>query len=359
LLRQGLPIWGVTMLTLPLLLAVMLAVVLVLPEVHTYIDDQLANPQVQQFLGPQTLGSLLQISLRIRLGLLPQQLKDIRMPAGPWTFLALSLLIAAILFWLVRTTFPRWFKSDAADIEAPSPSLLFVLLMAFTGLMLIFGVEFVYLKDAFGTRMNTVFKFYFQAWALLGLAAAFGLYYVLESCNVVTRVLLSLVFAVFLFAGLLYPLGASISRTGNFSVPPTLDGVAFVARSRPEEHAAIQWLNENVSGHPVIVEAVGGSFAYEHARVSSRTGLPAVMGWTGHENQWHALYDEIIEREQDVNALYGGDIEDAKRIIAKYDVRYVFVGYLERAEFGNAVDKFGRFMDVGFQAGDTIIYQRR
>jgi YYY domain-containing protein len=359
LLRQGLPIWGVTMLALPLLLAVMLVVVLALPKVHTYIDDQLANPQVQQFLGPQTLGSLLQISLRIRLGLLPQQLKDVRMPAGPWAFLVLSLLIAAILFWLVRTTFPRWLKSDAAEVEAPSPSLLFVLLMAFTGLMLIFGVEFVYLKDAFGTRMNTVFKFYFQAWALLGLAAAFGLYYVLESCGAATRVLLSIVFAVFLFAGLLYPLGASISRTGNFAGPPTLDGVAFVARSHPEEHAAIQWLNENVSGHPVIVEAVRGSFAYEHARVSSRTGLPAVMGWTGHESQWHGLGEEIAKREQDVKALYGGDIEDAKRIMAKYDVRYVYVGYLERAEFGNAVDKFGRFMDVAFQAGDTIIYQRK
>jgi YYY domain-containing protein len=359
LLRQGLPIWGVTMLVLPLLLVLMVGVVLVLPKVHTYIDDQLANPQVQQFLGPQTLGSLLQISLRIRLGLLPQELKDIRMPAGPWTFLVLSLLVAAILFWLVRTTFPRWLNSDAAQIDPPSPSLLFVLLMAFTGLMLISGVEFVYLRDAFGTRMNTVFKFYFQAWALLGLAAAFGLYYVLESCGTAMRAVLSLFFTAFLLAGLLYPLGASISRTGNFAGPPTLDGMAFVARSHPEEHAAIQWLNENVSGHPVIVEAVRGSFAYEHARVSSRTGLPAVMGWTGHEDQWHALYDEIRERERDVKTLYEGNIQDAQRIIEKHDVRYVYVGYLERAEFGNAVEKFGRFMDVAYQTGDTIIYERK
>jgi len=290
-------------------------------------------------------------------------------------------------------------------------------------LMLIFSVEFVYLRDAFGSRMNTVFKFYFQAWALLGLVAAFGVYYVLDGSrppgrglggrrqayggpplpamgehggpplpvmgghgdpplpamgehggpplpalgghggpplrSALGRAAFGALCALFLFAGLLYPLGASISRTDGFAGPPTLDGTAFVARDRPEEHAAIRWLNENVPGNPVIVEAVRGSFAYEHARISSRTGLPAVMGWTGHEGQWHGLYDEIAEREQDVNLLYRGSVQDARRIMDKYGVTYVFVGYLERAEFGSTVEKFGRFMDVAFRDGDTVIYKRK
>jgi uncharacterized membrane protein len=231
--------------------------------------------------------------------------------------------------------------------------------MAFTGLLLVFSVEFVYLRDAFGTRMNTVFKFYFQAWALLGLSAAFGLYYVLDKAPVSRWVELSvrILFALLFAAGLLYPLGASIERTNGFAGPATLDGMAFVARDRPEEYAAIQWLNENVTGHPVIVEAVRGSFAYEYARISSRTGLPAVMGWTGHEGQWHGLYDEIAERERDVNRLYRGSVQDAMQVIDKYDVTFVIVGYLERTEFGGSVDKFDRSMDVAFQAGDTVIYR--
>jgi uncharacterized membrane protein len=360
-LHQGLPIWAGTMLFLPMLLLLVLTPIVLSPSARTYIDDTLANPQVQQFLGPQTLGSLLRVSLRIRLGLLPQQLKAFRMPAGPWTALILSLLLAAILFWFVRAVFPRGLEGDAREIDLPSPSLSFALLLSLTGLMLIFSVEFVYLRDAFGTRMNTVFKFYFQAWALLGLVAAFGMYYVLEggARNRIGRSILAVGFSLLVFAGLLYPLGASINRTDGFAGPATLDGTAFVAHELPEEHAAITWLNQNVSGNPVIVEAVRGSFAYEHARVSSRTGLPAVMGWTGHEGQWHGLYDEIAEREQDVNALYAGSIQDAKRVMDKYGVTYVYVGYLERGEFGNSVDKFARFMDVAFRDGDTVVYRRR
>jgi YYY domain-containing protein len=386
LLRQGLPIWLGTMLFFPVLMALVLVPVTVSPSIRTYIDDALASPDVQQFLGPQTLGSLVRVALRIRTGLLPPQLKAIRMPAGPWSFLFVSALIGAILFWFLRTIFslgvapgtnqPPSTKEQRVGELYVSPSVVFALLLAFVGLMLIFSVEFVYLRDAFGTRMNTVFKFYFQAWALLGLVAAFGVYYVADrgriaddatgGKTVVSRtgqLVFTVVFALLVFAGLLYPLGASLNRTGGFAGPATLDGLAFVARERPEEYAAVRWLQENAAGdgqgHPVIVEAVRGSFAYEYARISSRTGLPAVMGWTGHEGQWHGLHEEIAQREQDVDLIYGGNVQDAKRLLDEYDVTYVVVGYLERAEFPGAAAKFERFMDVAFQEGETIIYKTR
>jgi uncharacterized membrane protein len=411
LLRQGLPIWLGTILFFPALMALILLPVVLSPSIRTYIDDMLASPEVQQFLGPQTLGSLLQVALRIRTGLLPPQLRAIQMPSGPWSFLFVSLLIAAILFWFVRTVGDRRVSLTAArsttvperpakapphalnraashptakagsggsgvPTETVTPSAYLALLLAFVGLMLIFSVEFVYLRDAFGTRMNTVFKFYFQAWALLGLVAAFGVYYVTErrtaaerpvagrgKGNRIARLAFAALFALLVSAGLLYPLGASLSRTGGFAGSPTLDGVRFVARERPEEHAAVRWLNENAVGErsevPVIVEAVRGSFAYEYARISSRTGLPAVMGWTGHEGQWHGLYEEIAQRERDVNLLYSGSAQDTKRIMEQYDVTYVIVGYLERAEYPNAPFKFERIMDVVFREGGTTIFRQR
>ncbi len=358
LLRHWASSWMATMLFFPALLGLVLIVVLIVPSMRSTIDGVLANPQVKQFLGPQTLGSLLKISLRIRLGLLPPQLRETRMPAGPGTFLLLSALIAGTV---AATRVLIGQAPKGKKVRPSSPALTFALLMAFVGLMLAFSVEFVYLRDAFGTRMNTVFKFYFQAWALLGLTAAFALYYLLEqgTRGKVGRLSVGGIAFLFLAAGLLYPLGMSISRTNGFRGPPTLDGLAFVARDRPEEYAALSWLNHNVPGHPVIVEAVRGSFAYEYARVSSRTGLPTIMGWTGHELQWHGLGEEIARRERDVKSLYGGSVQDALRVMDEYDVRFVYVGYLERAEFGAALAKFERFMDVAFRTGDTVIYRRR
>ena len=41
------------------------------------------------------------------------------------------------------------------------------------GLVLVYVPEFVYLRDNFGTRMNTIFKFYYQAWLLFGMAGGY------------------------------------------------------------------------------------------------------------------------------------------------------------------------------------------
>ena len=50
----------------------------------------------------------------------------------------------------------------------------FILLLIAIATLLILGPEFFYLRDNFGYRINTIFKFYYQAWILLSLAAAFG-----------------------------------------------------------------------------------------------------------------------------------------------------------------------------------------
>ena len=49
--------------------------------------------------------------------------------------------------------------------------------LAVFGLLLLLGPEMVFVGDQFGTRMNTIFKFYYQVWVLLSLAGGFALYY--------------------------------------------------------------------------------------------------------------------------------------------------------------------------------------
>ncbi len=57
-----------------------------------------------------------------------------------------------------------------------SPSVGFALLLMAMGMALAFAVEFFYLRDNFGARINSVFKFYYQVWALWSIAGAFAAY---------------------------------------------------------------------------------------------------------------------------------------------------------------------------------------
>ncbi len=60
--------------------------------------------------------------------------------------------------------------------EAGRLSRILALALAATAALLILGTEFVYIQDGFSSRLNTIFKLYYQAWLLLSIAGAFALY---------------------------------------------------------------------------------------------------------------------------------------------------------------------------------------
>ncbi len=91
----------------------------------------------------------------------------------------LILLIGVIL--VVSRLFPVIRKSKFADnddgINVTYPSATgFTLLLIGIGLSLTLIPEFFYLKDNFSTRINTIFKFYYQAWAVWSIAGAYAIY---------------------------------------------------------------------------------------------------------------------------------------------------------------------------------------
>ncbi|HLB12761.1 MAG TPA: hypothetical protein VJO15_07375, partial [Dehalococcoidia bacterium] len=128
----------------------------------------------------------------------------------------------------------------------------------------------------------------------------------------------------------------------------------------PGEYEAVQWLNTYVEGSPVVVEAPGGSYT-DYGRVSSRTGFPTVVQWTGHEMQWRGPIRELAEREQDVQQIYTStDTALVRRLLSKYDAQYVYVGRLERARYGEAVlARFAATMPVAFQNQGVAIFRVR
>src|SRR5690606_26299982 len=125
--------------------------------------------------------------------------------------------------------------------------------MVLTGALLALGPEFVYLRDNFGWRMNTLFKFYFQTWTLWALAAAVGAWQMARLARRGVRWLTLSVVGVAVALSFVYPLTGIPARiSGNRSgAEPTLNGMAYFARDNPDEWAAIEWLRANTADEAV------------------------------------------------------------------------------------------------------------
>jgi len=153
---------------------------------------------------------------------------------------------------------------------------------------------------------------------------------------------------------------------------PTLDGAAYMASWYPGDYDAIQWINNNIAGTPVMLEDACDSYEW-YGRVSVYTGLPTVMGWSDHESE-QRYGEEVGVRRSDVETIYATtDPVQAMSLIHKYGVQYVYLGQLERATCGGfggtpgdplpaaAISKFdsmvGTTLQVVYRNPDVTIYK--
>jgi len=280
---------------------------------------------------------------------------------GKWMALIAILLAGVLAISATR----RLAQDTAADEHALTDATVAVMMMV--GFLLTFAVEFVYLKDSFGTRMNTVFKFYYQAWVLLGLSGAYALWAIFgrgaagrSRWAAAGRALFAATFAVLLAASLVYTFAAGYSKAGRFRGQATLNSLAFVQKYYPAEYNAIAWLNANVKGAPVILEATGGSYT-EAARVSARTGLPTVLGWDFHEQQWRGKRNPAGSRALDVEKMYRApDSPESLTLLDTYGISYIYIGDLERSKYGLSeavVNRWDRIAVRVYDAGGVRIYR--
>jgi uncharacterized membrane protein len=158
--------------------------------------------------------------------------------------------------------------------------------------------------------------------------------------------------------GLVYPALSIPSKTDHFKAnnpeQRTLDGSLYLSWAMPDDYQAFQFMQTLDQG--VVAEAVGGQYS-EFARVSTFTGMPTVLGWPGHEGQWR---DDALQgsRYDDIAALYATDDWNAARqIIDRYDIRYVYVGNLERTSYPVNEEKFNLFLKPIYQMGNVTIYE--
>ena len=286
--------------------------------------------------------------------------------------LALAWLATAAV-WPTAAVFSALALLSALAIAARGGTRegLFTSAVILVGSLLVLLTEFAYLKDVFEgnpslTRMNTVFKFYFQAWVLFAVALPFALHWTFKRLMAGAfglRVGYSVALCLLALAALVYPAKAIAFVWADFDqwarFPPTLDGAAWFKRDYPADFAAVQKLRDTVDGQPVIAEAVGGAYTH-YARFSAYTGLRAVVGWGNHESQWRKEWPS--QQEHDVDELYNTlDLGRARQLLDQYAVQYVVVGQLEHEKYATAgtagLDKFAQLGTPVVNEMGSIVYR--
>jgi YYY domain-containing protein len=283
---------------------------------------------------------------------------------------SIALFLVPLLIW----TFLLFLNKKTSILDRV------IMLFLLAGFAMILMVEVIVLSGDVG-RMNTVFKFYLQAWTFLSISAAYSFVDLMprlrrtavESWKKTWRGFgIALV-----ICGLLFPLAATLDKiTDRISdtVPITLDGMDYMQTSiywqddvnmdLEQDYQAIVWMQENVQGSPVIVEGTTSLYQWGN-RFSIYTGLPAVIGWDWHQRQQKQILPSnwITDRISEVEAFYNTtDAATAREFLEKYQVKYIIVGQLERIRYAqDGLEKFttyeGVYWKTVFTYKDTIILE--
>ncbi|MDD4736854.1 MAG: DUF2298 domain-containing protein, partial [Kiritimatiellae bacterium] len=274
---------------------------------------------------------------------------------GAWDFVLIFgvlLLTPALLFirWAVHSR-----RSGMDVLHHPMFPLWIGFFLLSAGMVA--GVEFLVLEGDIG-RMNTVFKFYIQAWLLLAVfaGACAGMLcrravWKSRTGQLVSALCLLAVLASLFYAWRAVPARARCRFEGAERL--TLDGQAFMeyavyqrdhhAYALKDDYDAIRHLQEAVSGTPVLVEAQLPEYSWG-GRYSIHTGLPSILGWSWHQRQQHAGQPDWIvpARARDVAEIYNTlSLPRALELMQKYEAEYLVVGPAERAAYAaNGLAKF-------------------
>jgi YYY domain-containing protein len=322
---------------------------------------------------------------------------------GRWRRLRRLLLIVPVLLLVVAVAQPvlglkLWLGAlallglIALLPRRSSPEAWFTLWLAVVAWAVSLGIELFYIRDHLdggdAERMNTVFKFGFQVWVLLALAAAAALPRLMRGLRRVGALAETAgwaVLAALVALALVFPLAGTPSRLATrfpLQPGPTLDGLAFMEQAEfdvaPQDMglsagdlpihialrgdgAAIRWLNEHIEGTPIVLQSDLWFYRPYGTRIAANTGLPTIVSPL-HASEQHDP-DQVAERDQDVQTIYRTtDTDQALELLSKYHVGYVYVGQIERAAYGEeGAAKFdqmaGAYLDRVYDADGVKIFK--
>jgi uncharacterized membrane protein len=281
-------------------------------------------------------------------------------------------------------------KSILKRLVAPIVfSLIAVGLIAFTEIFFFQDVFHIMNPPYF--RANTVFKLTYHAWILLGLCTSVFIYFAWHTLisvqNKTTGILLDITFliviSIIFTAVFIYPIIAVQQAFGpkwpheviQKSMSLTLDGSKFIQNKNIADYKAIQWLNNNQPTRTVILEAAGPAYTY-YGRIGVHTGMGNILNVETHEWTWRFEYPQEFKHWKDLIKIpnpetgYGpiaktkdqvkkayetASLEEAREILDKYNVEYVYIGDLEREAYKVQEEKFYQLGRLVMQEGNSVL----
>jgi YYY domain-containing protein len=296
-------------------------------------------------------------------------------PSDPFEFLLVNGLFIAIFFaflwrdmvkrpYLLLAVIPFILTGYVAAAIAVIPLIYFIArkhhdpsdILAGTGLIILIFCEIFYLKDNMGDtyfRMNTVFKCYLPVWILLGIAASSMVgKWLSESSWVPVISARNTTIITASVVGILFVLPFVIPFTLSYGTG-TLDGLAYLKDSHAGDAGGVTYLR-TLQGDHRIVEAEGGDYTY-YSRISSFTGIPAIIGMPFHEYMWRG--DDsgwFSTRLADVKSIYE-DPEKAVELMKKYNATLLYIGDSERERYRVNISAIG--LEKIYSADGVEIYR--
>lgn len=314
------------------------------PEIRTTIEEFLILFSLFLFLAFSFLIARLESKRKIQCFILWTGIAAFlaREWATPLLVILLPLLVLSLYSFI--KDLPK--RSNAGFVSLLIAAATFIALIC----------EIIFLDDPISgsfARMNTVFKFYMHLWIFLAIAASYSFYELylryrtmhennLPSSRVYGKKVWTISLLLLVLSCSVFPIVATITRIKDMNAKPTLDGMEYMKGIDKGDYDAIKWIQENIKGTPVVLEASSDDSSYSYiSRVSTNTGLPTVIGWSRHEQFWGRDQEEIRKRLEDVNSIYStSSKKKALELMNKYNVSYVYIGQLERQMYDIRTDKF-------------------
>jgi len=311
---------------------------------------------------------------------------DMRSPLPEWLGVwSLHLIFIVILLSHSRNQIKRLTPS----VLIQNPEYLGLSVLVLWGVLLIAIPEIVYVKDIYSShpRANTMFKFTYLSWMLLGVALSVLLgHYLLSPFErlsstkkmVVQSTLALVVVAIALAGSFGYTFLAIRSQVVrpqsqmndiNSNTPQSL--------KFPGEWAIVEYLKSNSLPTDVIAAAAGDSYS-TMGIVSVFSGRAPIITWKVHEWLWRGglsaelsyfcknkrlpcpdAADTITRRYNDVETIYtSNDCQTVLQTLKRYSVRYIVLGMQEQTKYKADQHRMAAFgMTVAFISNDAILFE--